>query len=61
MTKTQRTLLRTEPNAYDAYGNPLHETERIEQSDGPAASLHDVFLRTTDSTYDNDARAGCWA
>jgi RHS repeat-associated protein len=56
-TKTQRTLLRPEPDAYDAYGNPLHETERIEQSDSPQTSLHDVFLRTTDWTYDNDAQS----
>jgi RHS repeat-associated protein len=49
--KTQRTLVRS---LYDAQGNPLHETEELDQADDPQSALRTISLRTTDRTYDND-------
>ena len=62
LTKTQRTLLRTEPNAYDAFGNPLHETERNWRSATARrrGSMTYSCGRPTGPTT-TTRRAGCWA
>ena len=49
--KTRRTLFRT---SYDARGNPLHETESLEQAAISGGALSQMWQRTTDRTYDND-------
>jgi RHS repeat-associated protein len=49
--KTKRTLLLSQ---YDAQGNAQHETEELEQVDSVRAPLREIWLRTTDRTFDND-------